>query len=190
MLFRSGEVHRQKLRAIAGEHPSAEKVLAVRKALAALGEEFGLIRQPPDWKVEVVENDAQPPPMPILELLRSGSTFLPTGKHPILRTEPRIPAFAGPDGELLVQLEQFFNSPQARAALPPTKFPKLYVDGRIPPIPTNLSDYQKELGEAVAAEMHILLPGETPAPEGVEAVHDVYRKLERFFTTVVQFEPK
>jgi len=185
-----GDVHRQKLRAIAGDSPSVEKVLAVRKALAALGGEFALIRQPPDWKVEVVEKEGQPPPMPVLELLRSGSTFLPPGAHPVLRGEPRIPAFAGPDGELLVQLEQFFNTPQARAALPPAKYSKLYRSGRIPPTPTNLSDYQKELGEAVVAETRILLPGESPDPEGVEAVHDVYRKLERFFTAVVQFEPK
>lgn len=185
-----GSTHREKLKAIAGDNPPAEKVLAVRKALAAIAEEFALLRQPPDWKVEVVEKDGTPPPMPFLDLLRSAATFVPLGKHPSLRAEPRIPAFGGPDGELIVQLEQFFNTPQARAALPPARYPKLYKDGRIPPLPTNLSDYQKEMGEAVAAEIQILLPGENPAPEGVEAVHDVYRKLERFFTAVVQFEVK
>jgi hypothetical protein len=185
-----GDAHRRQLRAVAGDNPSAEKVLASRKALAILGEQFGLIRQTPDWKVEVVEKDAQPPPMPMLDLLRSGHTFLPPGKHPALRAEPRIPAFAAGDGELLVQLEQFFNTPQTRAALPPGKYPKLYRDGRIPPIPTNLFDYQKEMEAAVAAEMRILLPGDSPAPEGVENVTDVYSRLERFFTAVVQFDPK
>jgi hypothetical protein len=34
------------------------------------------------------------------------------------------------------------------------------------------------------------LPGENPDPEGVQAVTDVYGKLERFFTAVVQFEVK
>lgn len=185
-----GDVHRRQLRAVAGDNPSAETVLAIRRSLAVLGEQFGRIRQTPDWKVEVVEKDAQPPPMPFLDLLRSGHTFLPPGRHPTLRAEPRIPTFAAADGELLVQLEQFFNTPQARAALPPAKYPKLYRDGRIPPIPTNLFDYQKDMEAAVAAEMRILLPGDNPAPEGVENVTDVYSRLERFFTAVVQFDPK
>jgi hypothetical protein len=181
------DVHRQKLQAIAGDNPSAKRVLAVRRGLAKLGEEFGLIRQPPDWKVNI---EGQAPPMPFLELLRYGPQFLPAGKHPVPFAEPRIPAFAGPDGELLVQLEQFFNTKQARAALPSDKFPKLYQNGRIPPIPTNLFDYQKQMEEGVAAEMRVLLPGENPDPEGVQAVTDVYGKLERFFTAVVQFEVK
>ena len=182
-----GSTHREKLRAIAGDSPSPERVLAVRKALAALGEEFGLIRQPPDWKVDI---EGEKPPMPFLDLLRSGSQFLPTGKHPALRPEPRIPTFAGPDGELLVHLELFFNTPQARAALPPSKFPQLYVNGRIPPVPTNLDVYQKEMEAGVAREMDILLPGENPDPEGVKAVNEVYAHLERFFTAVVNFQPK
>jgi hypothetical protein len=182
-----GDAHKLKLQAVAGEHPSTDRVLAVRKALATLGDEFGLIRQPPDWKVSI---EGEAPPMPFLELLRSGSQFLPTGKHPELRAEPRIPAFAGPDGELLVQLEQFFNTPQARAAFPPARFPKLYTDGRIPPIPTNLIDYTKEITEAVGEEMRVLLPGDSPDPEGIEAVREVYGKLQRFFTAVVQFDHK
>lgn len=187
-----GDVHREKLRAIAGDSPPAEKVLAVCKALAALGEEFRRIRQPPDWKVsvEVLQPGAEVPRMPFLDLLKSGSTFLPLGRHPDLRDEPRIPAFAAPDGELLVQLEQFFNTPQARAALPPDKFPKLYQNGHIPPIPTNLFDYQKDMEAAVAVEMRVLLPFDPPPKDGVENVNEVYGKLERFFTAVVQFEPK
>jgi hypothetical protein len=185
-----GGIHKQRLQAIAGDNPSPERVIAVRKALATLGDEFGLIRQPPDWKVEVVEKEGAPPPMPFLELLRSGSHFLSAGKHPDLRAEPRISAFGGPDGELLVQLEQFFNTPQARAALPLARFSTLYRDGRIPPIPTNLDDYQKQMEEAVGEEMRLLLPGDNPDPEGIEAVKEVYGKLQRFFTAIVQFDPK
>jgi hypothetical protein len=185
-----GDAHKQKLRAVAGDNPSADKVLAVRRALVTLGEEFALVRKPPDWKIGVVEFGADPPPLPYLELLASGSDFLPAGKHPILYGEPRIPAFAGPDGDLLVQLEQFFNTPRARAALPPARFPKLYRDGRIPPIPANLSDYQKAMEEDVAAEMRVLLPEANPHPMKVQSLNDVYGKLERFFTAVVQFEPK
>src|SRR4051794_14035643 len=75
-----GETPREKLRGVAGDNPSPEKVLAVRKALAGLADEFALIRQPPDWKVEVVEKEATPPPMPIPDLPRSGSTFLPPSR--------------------------------------------------------------------------------------------------------------
>jgi hypothetical protein len=187
-----GEAHRKKLQAIAGDNPSPERVLAVRKALYALGEEFSLIRETPTWsvKIDVLEKGAEVPKLPFLDLLRSGSTFLPFGKHPVLREDPRVPAFAGPDGELLVQLERFFNTPQAKAALPPDKFPKLYVDGRIPPIPTNLFDYQKEMEAAVAAEMPILLPIDPPDPDGVKNLNEVYGHLERFFTAVVRFEVK
>ena len=182
------DAHRQKLRAVAGDHLSAERVLTVRKALATLGDEFGLIRQPPDWKVNV---EGEAPPMPFLDLLRAGPLFLPAGQHPTLRADPHVPAFGGPDGELLVQLEQFFNTDRARAAFPPARFPKLYKNGRLPPVPTNLlADYQKEIEEAVGAEKRILLPGENPDPEGIEAVNDVYAKLGRFFNAVVQFPVK
>jgi hypothetical protein len=185
-----GAVHKQKLKAVAGDSPPAEKVIATRKALARLADEFLLIRQPPDWKVEVtpLQKGAEAPPLAFLDLLRSGSEFRPAGDHPTLRPEPRIPAFAGPDGELLVQLEQFFNSPAARAALPAAKYPKLYQGGRLPPVPTNLSDYQTEMTAAVGQEVRILVPNDNP--DGVEAVGDVYARLERFFTAVVNFEAK
>lgn len=182
-----GGVHLQKLKAIAGDDPSAEKVLAIRKALTKLADEFGLIRQPPDWTVNI---EGEAPPMPFLDLLRSGPSFRPVGQHPTPWAEPRLPVFAGPDGELLVQLEQFFNTRQARATFPPAKFPKLYANDRIPPIPTNLAEYTKEIQDAVGEEMRVLLPGADPDPEGVEAVKDVYGKLQRFFTAVVQFETK
>lgn len=179
------DAHRDKLRAIAGDNPSTERVLSVRTALAKLGDEFGLIRQPPDWKINI---EGEAPPMPFLDLLRSGPLFRSAGAHPMLVAEPHIPAFAAADGELLVQLQEFFNTRQARAAFPPAKFAKLYKNGQIPPIPSNLTDYKKEIEEAVGAEKVVLLPGEKPDPEGVEAVNDVYAKLERFLTAVVQIQ--
>lgn len=187
-----GDVHKQKLKAIAGENPSAEKVIAARKALAKLADEFHLIRQPPTWSVDLTPlvKGAEVPRLAVLDLLESGPKFRPAGDHPSLRPDPRIPAFAGPDGELLVQLELFFNTPQARAALPPAKFPKLYQDGRIPPIPANLFDYQTELGAAVGEEIQIIAPDAAALPEKAADVAEIYQKLERFFTAVVNFEVK
>jgi hypothetical protein len=185
-----GPTHREKLKAIAGEKPTPERVLAVRRALAALSGEFALIRQAPDWKIDVQEKDASPPPMPYLDLLRSASEFLPAERHPELWAEPHVPAFAAGDGELLVQLEQFFNTPRAKAAFPPARFQKVYVNGRVPAVPTNLFDYKPQIEEAVGQEIRILLPGENPHPEMAEAVRDVFGRLQRFFTAVVTFEEK
>lgn len=179
--------HRRRLAAIAGDRPSADRVLAVRKALAVLGTEFGLVRQPPDWEVTV---DGEAPPLPLLDLLRSGHTFLPPGRHPLLRPDPRVLAFGGPDGVLLAQLEQFFNTRQARAAFPPDRFPKLYRGDRVPPIPTNLFDYRPEIEAGARKEMSILLPGDQPDPDRVEAMNDTFGQLQRFLTAVVRFEVK
>jgi hypothetical protein len=178
------DAHRPRLAALAGDNPSAERVLAVRKALARLGAEFGLIRQPPDWNVTV---EGEAPPMPFLALLRDGHQFLPSGRHPDLRPEPRIPAFSGAEGELLAQLDQYFNGARARAAFPPASFPKLYVQGRIPPIPTALAEYRKEIAAGFAEEKTVLLPGNNPDPEGIEAVNDVFGKLDRFLIAVIEF---
>jgi hypothetical protein len=176
------DAHRKWLRELAGDDPSAEKVLAVRKALAKLAAEFETIRQPPDWSV-TVEGDK--PRLPFLDLLREGHQFLPAGQHPDLTADPRIPTFAGADGELLDQLDRFFNGQRARAAFPPAKFPKLYRDGRIPPIPTALLDYVKEVEEGVLAEKAELV--QVGDPERVEAVNDVYDKLDRFLSAVARF---
>lgn len=176
--------HRARLAALAGENPSPERVLAVRRALAHLGTEFGVIRQPPDWSVNV---DGEPPPMPFLDLLAEGHRFLPSTRHPDLRVEPRIPAFGGPDGELLAHLELYFNGARARAAFPPDKFPKLYVHGRIPAVPTALNEYKAEIAAKINAEKLVLLPGDNPDPEAAEAVDETFGLLDRFFTAVVKF---
>ncbi|HEX3148058.1 MAG TPA: hypothetical protein VHR66_08230 [Gemmataceae bacterium] len=182
--------HRDKLRTIAGDSPSPERVLAIRKALIHLGNEFAEIRERPDWKVKIEEKGGPPPPLPFLDLLKSGSEFLPSSQHPLVYGEPRIAVFGGPDGELLTQLELFFNSDQCRAALPAAKYPKLYKNGRIPPVPTNLYDYQKQMEAGVGTEMKIILNAENPPADVVEGLNQVYAKLERFFTVVVQFDPK
>jgi hypothetical protein len=177
--------HRDRLSAIAGENPKPERVLAVRKALADLAAELELIRQPPDWSIKI---EGEPTPMPYLDLLREGYEFLPVGKHPVLRGDPRIPAFVAGDGELLEQLDRFFNGERARTAFPPAKFPKLYVDGRIPPIPTAMASYREQIDEGEIREMRIILPAKDPEPDAVEAVNDVYAKLDRFLDAIGAFK--
>ena len=179
------EEHRSRLRLIAGDRPSPQKVLAVRQALAMLGNEFATLRQPPEFKLTV--EGASPPAMPFLAILRDSHLFMP-GQQPVQRDKARIPSFSSADGELLVQLERFFNSNLLQKALPATKYPKLYRNGRMPALPANLVEYKSEIGEAVLDEKRLLLPGETPDPEGVEAVNEVYSKLERFFSAIVSFE--
>ncbi|HKB03124.1 MAG TPA: hypothetical protein VKD90_12940 [Gemmataceae bacterium] len=177
--------HRARLAALAGEHPSPDRVFAVRRALARLATEFGMIRQPPDWHREVM---GEPPPMPFLDFLEDGSRFLPTSRHPELRPDPRVPAFAAPDAELLAHLELYFNGARARAALPADRFPRLYVNGRIPSIPRTLVEYTKEIAAGIDVEKLILVPGENPDPEAVEAVNETFGLLDRFFTAIVQFD--
>lgn len=177
--------HKARLQALAGEKPSPQKVIGIRKALAKLGEDFAAIRQPPDWTVKV-EGDS-PPPMPFLDLLREASEFLPPDKQPTLRSEPRFFAFSGAEGELLMQLELFFNSRAAQAAFPASKYPKLYKSGRIPPVPTTLIEYRQQIGDAVVAEQRILLPNDTPSVEEAQAVNEVFAGLEQFFSTIVTF---
>jgi len=176
------EAHRNRLQEVAGKDPAPEKVLAIRKALAKLSDEFEFIRHPPDWSVEIEGNK---PLLPFLDLLKEGPEFLPLGQHPSLMAVPRIPAFAGADGELLDQLERFFNGARARAAFPPAKFPKLYRDGRIPPIPTALGEYITEIEKGIIAEKKELV--QIGDPERVEAVNDVYAKLDRFLSAVIRF---
>jgi hypothetical protein len=176
--------HRDRLRAIAGDHPTPDRVIALRKALANLAAEFELIRQPPDWSVKI---EGEPTPMPYLDMLREGFEFLPAGRHPILRSDPRIPTFAAGDGELLEQLDRYFNGERARAAFPAAKFPKLYVDSRIPPIPTAVADYRGRIDEGEVREMRILLPAKDPDPDAVEAVNDIYAKLDRFLDAIGAF---
>jgi len=175
---------RARLIELAGERPSPEEVLGVRRALARIGAEFDVMRQPPDWTVTV---EGEPVAMPFLDLLREAHEFMPPTKHPPLRPDPRIPAFAGTDAELLAHLEQFFNTLRARAAFPPTKFPNLYRDGRIPPIPTALAEYRPLIRAGIAAEKRLLLPA-NPDEEAIEAVDDVFEKLERFFAAIEVFQ--
>jgi len=178
------EEHRKRLRMIAGDRPSPQKVLEVRQALLVLGNEFASLRQPPEFRLKI-EGDS-PPAMPFLAILRDSHLFMP-GQQPIQREQPRIPAFSSADAELLVQLEQFFNSELLAKAFPARKYPKLYRNGRIPALPTNLMEYKDEIVEGVLEEKRLILPGETPDPEGVEAVNEVYLKLERFFSAIVSF---
>ena len=100
------KAHGKRLREIAGDDPSPERVLRVRANLANLADEFELIRLPPDWSVKI---EGEKVAMPFLDLLRAAHEFLPAGQHPESILEPRIPAFAGGEGRLLDQLDLYFN---------------------------------------------------------------------------------
>jgi hypothetical protein len=179
------EGQRKRLEEIAGKDPTLDRVLDVRKALARLAGEFEVIRFPRDWHAEITQFKGNKPLLPFLDLLKDGPEFMPAGHQPTLPAAPRIPAFAGVDGELLDQLERFFNGTRARAAFPPAKFPKLYRDGRIPPIPTALGEYIAEIEKGVIAEKQELV--QVGDPLRVEAVNDVYAKLDRFLSAVIRF---
>jgi hypothetical protein len=172
------------LQVIAGDQPSAARALAIRKSLAAIADGFALLRQPPDWKV-TVEGES-PPPMPILELLRDAHQIA-TGEAPRLRSDPKLPAFATADAELFAALDAFFNHARMQGVFPQSKFPKLYRDDRIAPIPVAFADYHPQIAAAVQAERRILL-GDNPHPDSAEAVNDVYRRLEQFLSAIVSFE--
>jgi hypothetical protein len=181
-----GAEHHKVLRAIAGDYPSAERVIAIRKGLAQIAEGFDIVCQPPDWSIKV-EGEGSPP-LPILILLSETHRSFPPGEHLALRTNPRVPAFSATDAELLIQLERFWNGANVRAVLTPDRYPKLYKNRRISPIPTAIAEYQEEFGAAVLAEQHILLPGEQPDPEGVQALNEVYGRLEQFLSAIVTFD--
>ena len=59
---------------------------------------------------------------------------------------------------------------------------------RIPAIPTALAEYKAEIGAGINAEKSILLPGEDPDPEAVQAVNETFGLLDRFFTAVMRFD--
>lgn len=177
--------NRNRLRIIAGDQPTPQKVLEIRKALANVAEGFATMREPPDWTLKV-EGDS-PPPMPFLQMLEDTPRAFSTHELPTLRPNPRVPAFSAADGELLAQLEQFFNGPNARAIFPPSKFAHLYQNGRIPAIPYMIAEYHKEIGEAVLAEKRILLPEDQADKESLEALNEVYARLEHFLSAIAGF---
>lgn len=181
-----GAEHHARLRAVAGDHPSAERVIAIRKGLAQIAAGFELVCQPPDWSIKI-EGEGSPP-LPLLNVLSETHRFFPANEHLSLRMNPRVPAFSATDAELLAQLDRFWNGANVRAALPPARFAKLYRNGRIPPIPSAIGDYQEEFGAAVVAEQRILLPEEQPDPEGVQALNEVYGRLEQFLSAIVTFD--
>jgi len=179
------DAHRNRLHELVGDEPSVERVLWARRSLAKLAAEFQAIRLPPTWNINIEGEDK--PRLPFLDLLREGRDFQPLGQHPNLRDDPRIPAFAGAEGELLDQLDRFFNGSRARAAFPPAKFPKLYRDGRIPPIPTAVANYRQEIHAAMEAEKPSIFPVEKPVPGAIEAIDDVYAELDQFFLAIIEF---
>ena len=173
---------RPALKVYAGPNPTAAQVLKMRRDLVTLAGEFELLRQKPDWNVEV---KGEPPAMPMLEMLREGYEFMPYAKHPALRPKPAVPAFSPADAELLAQLEEYFNGARAKAA-----FPTGRVNGRLPAIPTGLAEHQKEIQAVIADEKKMLLPtekGKQPPQEAIDAVDEVFGKLEQFLTTVATF---
>jgi len=176
------------LKVYAGPNPTPAQVLTLRRNLATLAAEFELLRQKPDWKVEA-KGDA--PKMPMLDMLREGYEFMPDSKCPALRPTPAVPAFAPADAELLAQLDAYFNGARAKAAFPADTFPKARVNGRLPAIPTGIAEHVNEVKAAVTAEKKLLLPASAESPEqaaaAVEAVDEVFDKLERFLEAVALF---
>lgn len=179
---------RPALKVYAGPNPTPAQVLTVRRNLVTLAAEFELLRQKPDWKVEV-EGEALK--MPMLDMLREGYEFMPYSKHPALRPKPAVPAFSPADAELLAQLDVYFNGARAKAAFPAAKFPKTRVNGRLPAIPTGLAEHVKEVQVAISEEKKLLLPASAASPEQAasagEAVDEVFDKLERFLEAVALF---
>lgn len=182
------EDRRAWLKELVGDDSSAKNIVAIRKALAKLGGAFERLRQPPEWKVNIEPiNGAAPPEMPYLDMLRAASTFMPPTAHPTLRAEPRLPVFSGAEAELLTQLEHYFNLKASRSAFPLEKFPNLYHQGRVLPIPTSLLEYRQAIVNTMAVERKILLPTDNPDKAAIEAVDEVYSHLERFFVAIEQF---
>ena len=177
---------RSHLESLVGKEPNSARILAVRTALAEFATVFQTIRAAPDWKVTV---EGEKPPMPFLDLLREAHSFLPESRIPSLWTDPKVPTFAGPEGELLAQLDQFFNGEKAKAAFPIAQFPKMYRDGRIPPIPTAIVEYRAQILEGIAAEKVILLPADdSEKARALESLNIVYDRLARFFEAVESFD--
>ena len=177
---------RKELIAIAGPKPTAEETLKWRRALVVLAAEFEAIRQKPDWSVEI--SGEEKVALPMLDMLREGYEFMPFGQHPRLRSKPALPVFSAADAELLSQLRTYFNGKRSLAAFPPGLFPKVHTEQGLPAIPTGLADYRPRIQATIAAEKKMLLPaGKAPPADAVDAVNDVYEKLERFLEAISDF---
>lgn len=174
------EGDRDRLRSLVGDEPSAERILAVREALSNLGAEFGVIRQPPDWNVKI---EGEKPPMPFLDLMGDASRLRTAAGHPAILGGAKVPAFSAPEVELIAVLDDFFNRPAARAAFPAATFPLLYRNGRLPPVP-DLGLYKEAIQNGIRIEKLVLLPGEKTDPDQVEAIDEIFGRLERFFEAV------
>ena len=173
------EGDRHHLRAIVGDRPTAERVLAVKQALAELGAAFAVIRRETDWNVKI---EGEAPPMPFLNLMSEASQFRP-GHHPDLPGGAKVPAFTYAEVELLTYLDEFFNLPAGREAFPAKKFSLLYRDGRLPAVP-DLAKYKPEILDGIKIEKLVLLPGEKTTDEQVAEIDEIFGRLERFFQAV------
>lgn len=175
------------LEALAGQKPSAETVLKIRRELVFFAHEFDVLRQAPDWKVEV--SGEEKVALPLLDMLREAFEFMPAIQHPNLRDKPVIPVFSPAEGELLIQLRQYFNGARAKEAFPSSAYPNAYLDRKLPAIPRGLSEYRRQINRAITAEKKIILPDVKGArPDHIEAVDEIYRRLERFLDAIEQFE--
>jgi hypothetical protein len=169
----------KRLRGVVGDQPSAERVLAVKRALAEVGATFAVIRSETDWNVKI---EGEEPPIPFLNLMSEASQFRP-GHHPDVFGGAKVPAFTAAEAELLTYLDEFFNLPAAREAFPAKTYPLLYRDGRLPPLP-NLDTYKREIQDGIKSEKLILLPGAKTTAEQVAEVDAIFDRLERFFEAV------
>jgi hypothetical protein len=175
------EGDRGRVRAIVGDRPTADRVLALKQALAEIGATFAIIRREPDWNVKI---EGEAPPMPYLNLMSEASQFRP-GYHPELPGGAKVPAFTAAEVELVTYLDEFFNLPAAREAFPAKKFPLLYRGARLTPLP-DLAKYKPEILDGIKVEKLILLPGEKTTDEQVAEVDEIFGRLERFFQAVAE----
>ncbi len=171
---------RGRVRAIVGDRPTADRVLALKQALAEIGATFAVIRREPDWNVKI---EGEAPSMPFLNLMAEASQFHPE-YHPDLPGGAKVPAFSVAEIELLAYLDEFFNLPAAREAFPAKKFPLLYRDGRLRTLP-DLAKYKPEILDGIKVEKLILL-GDQATDENVATIDEIFGRLERFFQAVAE----
>jgi hypothetical protein len=163
--------------------PKPERVLQARKELSPLSELFYQLRLKPDWNIEIESKDEKEiTKLPMIEFIASGFNLFAETKIIRLSGDGKFPAFSGIEGELLEQLEAYFNSPKAREAFPQNLFPKLYVDGRMAALPNFEPADREMVRKRIAHEKSNIHP--TDPPEMVAEVKKIFDRLEDLLNAI------